>query len=72
MAVAQRPVTLEALQEPSGDSPLWKQVPSWFVFGEEDRNIPAALQRFMAERAGATASTRSRVRRTRFRCHSPR
>jgi pimeloyl-ACP methyl ester carboxylesterase len=53
MAVAQRPVTLEALQEPSGDSPLWKSVPSWFVYGEEDRNIPAELERFMAERAGA-------------------
>jgi pimeloyl-ACP methyl ester carboxylesterase len=28
-------------------------VPSWFVFGEEDRNIPATLQHFVAERAGA-------------------
>jgi pimeloyl-ACP methyl ester carboxylesterase len=53
MAVAQRPITLEALQEPSGDRPLWKDVPSWFVIGEEDRNIPAEVQRFMAERAGA-------------------
>jgi pimeloyl-ACP methyl ester carboxylesterase len=53
MAVAQRPVTLEALQEPSGERPLWKDVPSWFVIGEEDRNIPAEVQRFMAERAGA-------------------
>jgi pimeloyl-ACP methyl ester carboxylesterase len=53
MAIAQRPVTLEALQEPSGDNPLWKELPSWFVFGDEDRNIPAVLQRFMAERAGA-------------------
>jgi pimeloyl-ACP methyl ester carboxylesterase len=53
MAVTQRPATLEALQEPSGDDPLWKKVPSWFVFGAEDRNLPAALHRFMAERAGA-------------------
>jgi pimeloyl-ACP methyl ester carboxylesterase len=53
MAVTQRPVTLEALQEPSGDEPLWKQVPSWFVYGAEDRNIPAALQSFMADRANA-------------------
>jgi pimeloyl-ACP methyl ester carboxylesterase len=53
MAATQRPVTLEALQEPSGERPLWKEVPSWFLIGEEDRNIPAALQRFMAERAGA-------------------
>ena len=53
MAAAQRPVTLEALQEPAGDSPLWKQVPSWFLVAGQDRNIPAALQRFMADRAGA-------------------
>jgi len=52
MAVTQRPATLEALQEPSGE-PLWKRIPSWFVFGEEDRNIPAALEHYMAERAGA-------------------
>lgn len=57
MAVAQRPATLEALQEPSGDRPLWKDVPSWFVIGEDDRNIPAELQRFMAERAGAQRTT---------------
>jgi pimeloyl-ACP methyl ester carboxylesterase len=56
MAVTQRPVTLEALQEPSGERPLWKELPSWFVYGEEDRNIPAALQRFMAERALARRS----------------
>jgi pimeloyl-ACP methyl ester carboxylesterase len=53
MAVTQRPVTQEALTEPSGDDPLWKTVPSWFVFGEQDRNLPAALHRFLAERAGA-------------------
>ena len=34
-------------------SPAWKSVPSWFVFGELDKNIPVALHRFMAERAGA-------------------
>ncbi len=53
MAVTQRPVTQEALLEPSGDGPLWKQLPSWFVFGEEDRNIPSALEHFMARRARA-------------------
>ena len=53
MAAAQRPVTQEALTEPSGDAPLWKQLPSWFVFGEEDRNIPAAVEHFMARRAQA-------------------
>jgi len=53
MATTQRPATQEALVEPSGDHPLWKDVPSWFLIGEEDRIIPAALQRFEAERAGA-------------------
>lgn len=56
MAVTQRPITLEALQEPSGPDPLWKEVPSWFVFGEEDRNIPAELQHEMAKRAEARRS----------------
>jgi pimeloyl-ACP methyl ester carboxylesterase len=53
MAATQRPVTQEALTEPSGERPLWKGLPSWFVYGEEDRNIPAAVQHFMAERAHA-------------------
>jgi pimeloyl-ACP methyl ester carboxylesterase len=53
MAATQRPVTQEALTEPSGERPLWRDVPSWFVIGEDDRNIPAALQHYMAERAGA-------------------
>jgi pimeloyl-ACP methyl ester carboxylesterase len=53
MAATQRPVTQEALVEPSGDRPLWNEVPSWFVFGEEDRNIPKALEHYMAERAHA-------------------
>ena len=53
MAVAQRPATQEALVEPSGERPLWQELPSWFVFGELDRNIPAQLEHFMAERAHA-------------------
>jgi pimeloyl-ACP methyl ester carboxylesterase len=53
LAATQRPATQEALFEPSGEHPLWRELPSWFVVGEEDRIIPAELQRFMAERAGA-------------------
>jgi pimeloyl-ACP methyl ester carboxylesterase len=53
MAATQRPATQEALTEPSGDQPLWKDVPSWFLIGEEDRVIPKAVQHYMAERAGA-------------------
>jgi pimeloyl-ACP methyl ester carboxylesterase len=53
MAATQRPATQEALVEPSGERPLWKDVPSWFLIGEEDRIIPAELQHYMAERAHA-------------------
>jgi pimeloyl-ACP methyl ester carboxylesterase len=53
MAATQRPATLEALQEGSGDRPLWKELPSWFLVGGEDRNIPAQLQHWLATRAGA-------------------
>jgi pimeloyl-ACP methyl ester carboxylesterase len=52
MAVAQRPVTEAALNEGSG-APAWKTIPSWFIFGERDKNIPAAVHSFMAKRAGA-------------------
>jgi pimeloyl-ACP methyl ester carboxylesterase len=53
MATTQRPATQEALVEPSGERSLWKDVPSWFLIGEDDRIIPPALQRFMAQRARA-------------------
>jgi pimeloyl-ACP methyl ester carboxylesterase len=53
MAATQRPATQEALFEASGERPLWKELPSWFVFGELDRNIPAELEHFMAKRARA-------------------
>ena len=53
MAVTQRPVTEAALSEPSTNDPLWKQVPSWFIFGDQDRNIPVGAHRVMAERASA-------------------
>jgi pimeloyl-ACP methyl ester carboxylesterase len=53
LAATQRPATQEALTEPSGEQPLWREVPSWFLIGREDRIIPAELQHFMAERAGS-------------------
>jgi pimeloyl-ACP methyl ester carboxylesterase len=53
MAVGQRPVTEAALFEPLAGAALWQSVPSWFVFGELDHNIPAGAHRAMAERAGA-------------------
>ena len=53
MAVGQRPVTEAGLFEPLSGEALWRSVPSWFVFGELDRNIPAGAHHIMAERAGA-------------------
>jgi pimeloyl-ACP methyl ester carboxylesterase len=53
MAATQRPATQEALFAPSGKRPLWRELPSWFLIGEDDRIIPAELQRFMAKRADA-------------------
>jgi pimeloyl-ACP methyl ester carboxylesterase len=52
MAATQRPLRDVAVNEASGP-PAWKSVPSWFVFGELDKNIPVEAHRFMAERAGA-------------------
>jgi pimeloyl-ACP methyl ester carboxylesterase len=53
MAITQRPIPEAALGEGSGDAPLWKTAPSWFIFGELDRNIPAGAHRNMADRAGS-------------------
>ena len=57
MGATQRPVTETALSDglPT-DAPAWRHLPSWFVFGDRDLNIPVELQRFMAERAGAKSS----------------
>ncbi|WP_028620293.1 alpha/beta fold hydrolase [Pseudomonas sp. Ant30-3] len=52
MAATQRPVTVAALNEASTE-PAWKTIPSWFVYGDADKNIPAQAQAFMAERAHA-------------------
>src|SRR6478735_6171919 len=50
---SQRPITLSANTTPSGEG-AWNSLPSWAVVGTEDRVIPPATQRSMAERAGAT------------------
>jgi pimeloyl-ACP methyl ester carboxylesterase len=54
MAATQRPVTQAALSEglPT-ESPAWRRIPSWFVFGDQDLNIPPELHRFVARRAGS-------------------
>jgi pimeloyl-ACP methyl ester carboxylesterase len=50
MAAGQRPVTEAALNEATR-APQWKSVPSWFIYGDQDKNIPAQALAFMAERA---------------------
>ena len=52
LGATQRPILEAALNEPSGE-PAWKTTPSWFLFGSADRNIPVAVHRFMADRAGS-------------------
>jgi pimeloyl-ACP methyl ester carboxylesterase len=59
MFATQRPFAEEAFGSPSGP-PAWKSIPSWYLVASEDRAIPPATQRFMAERAGAqTAEVRA-------------
>lgn len=54
MAATQRPVTEAALSEGlSTQRPAWKDIPSFHVIAEQDRNIPAAVQRAGAARAGS-------------------
>lgn len=52
MAATQRPVAEVALAEVSGKA-AWKVLPSFMIYGSEDRNIPPAVMRFMADRAKA-------------------
>jgi pimeloyl-ACP methyl ester carboxylesterase len=53
IAASQRPITLGA-NTAGTEATAWKTIPSWAVIGTEDRVIPPATQRSMAERAGAT------------------
>ena len=52
MAASQRPIAEAALTEVASE-PAWKALPSWFIYGSGDKNIPAAGLAFMAERAGS-------------------
>ncbi len=85
MAAGQRPITEAALNEPASE-PTWKSVPSWFIYGDHDKNIPPESIAFMAERANARetvvvngasiacrhgVSSRSRGEDDRTRCRRP-
>jgi pimeloyl-ACP methyl ester carboxylesterase len=52
MAAAQRPIAEAALTQVSG-APAWKDLPSYSIFGTEDKNIPLEAMRFMSARAKA-------------------
>jgi pimeloyl-ACP methyl ester carboxylesterase len=53
MQATQRPFSEAAFASLSGE-PAWKTIPSWYLVASEDKAIPPATQRFMAERAGAS------------------
>jgi pimeloyl-ACP methyl ester carboxylesterase len=55
MASSQVPWGVNALGGQIGD-PAWKTKPSWYLLVSDDRMIPLAAQKFMCERAGATAT----------------
>ena len=52
MQATQRPFSEEAFGSLSGE-PAWRTIPSWYLVATQDKAIPPATQRFMAERAGA-------------------
>jgi pimeloyl-ACP methyl ester carboxylesterase len=52
LAASQRPGALASLVTPSGE-PAWKTIPSWFMVASNDKIIPPAAERAMAERAGS-------------------
>src|SRR3954452_5644352 len=54
MAAAQRPYAAAAFAATPSGPPAWTTLPCWYLLGTEDKAIPPALQRFMAERANAT------------------
>ena len=55
MIAHQKSAALWANLEPSGP-PSWADTPSWYVVSGQDRVIPPAAQRFMAQRMGAQTS----------------
>jgi pimeloyl-ACP methyl ester carboxylesterase len=54
IAAQQRPTSLGLFGTPSGPA-AWHRLPSWYAVSAHDRAIDAALQRFMAQRAGSTS-----------------
>lgn len=55
MIAHQKSAALIANVEPSGP-PAWAKTPSWYLVSTQDRVIPPAAQRYMAQRMGARTS----------------
>ena len=55
MAATQRPAALSGFATPFGEAVAWKDIPSWYLIPQHDNTLPPEAQRFMADRAGATA-----------------
>jgi pimeloyl-ACP methyl ester carboxylesterase len=53
LAAVQKPIAARAFTDLAGP-PAWKTLPSWFLVSTQDRMINPDLERFMADRIGAT------------------
>jgi pimeloyl-ACP methyl ester carboxylesterase len=53
LAAVQKPIAARCFTDPAGP-PAWKTLPSWFLVSTQDRMINPDLERFMADRIGAT------------------
>jgi pimeloyl-ACP methyl ester carboxylesterase len=51
-ALRQRPAAPAVFTSRSG-RPAWRRLSSWFIYGDQDRCLPAELHAYMARRAGA-------------------
>ncbi len=52
MSATQRPISKAALEEAAAGA-AWRRIPSWFIYGDADKNIPPEAQAFMAHRAAS-------------------
>jgi len=53
MAVTQKPIAFKCFVEKSGPA-AWQKLPSWYLVSKQDKEINPDLERFMANRIGAT------------------
>jgi pimeloyl-ACP methyl ester carboxylesterase len=53
LAATQKPIAATCFADLAGP-PAWRTLPSWYLVSTQDRMINPDLERFMAERSGAT------------------